>query len=125
MGIQVFAVAIGGAAGSALRYLTTLWAARLVGTSFPLGTMLANVVGCLLAGILFGIAEERAAFPPIVRILLLTGFLGGYTTFSTFAVETVNLFRDGSWMLAVGSLLGNILIGGVCALGGIYLGRAI
>lgn len=125
MGLQVLAVAVGGAVGSALRYMTTLGAARLVGTSFPLGTLLVNVLGCLLAGFVFGLAEERAVLSPIVRILLLTGFLGGYTTFSTFAVETVTLLQDGSWAAALGSLMGNILVGGACALAGVYLGRAV
>lgn len=125
MGIQVLAVAIGGAVGSALRYLTTLGAARLMGTSFPFGTFLVNVIGCLLAGFIFGMAGERAAISPLVRVLLLTGFLGGYTTFSTFAVETVTLLRDGSWVVAFGSLMGNVLVGGACALAGIYLGRAL
>ena len=65
------------------------------------------------------IAEERAALTPMVRILLLTGFFGGFTTFSTFAVETVTLLQDGSWLVAVGSLMGNILVGGACAMAGI------
>jgi fluoride exporter len=125
MGVQVLAVALGGAVGSALRYVTTLGAARLVGTGFPLGTFLVNVLGCLLAGFVFGLTEERAFLPPIARILLLTGFLGGYTTFSTFAVETVSLLRDGSWAAALGSLTGNVIIGGAFALGGIYLGRVV
>jgi CrcB protein len=125
MWIQVLAVALGGAIGSALRYATTLGAARLMGTSFPLGTLLVNVLGCLLAGLIFGIAEERAALPPIIRILLLTGFLGGFTTFSTFAVETVALLQAGSYVVAVGSLMANMLVGGVCAMAGIYLSQAI
>jgi CrcB protein len=125
MGVQVFAVALGGAVGSALRYATTLGAARFLGTSFPLGTFLVNVLGSLAAGFIFGIAEERAALPPILRIMLLTGFLGGYTTFSTFAVETVALLQDGSWVAALGSLLGNLLAGGACAFAGIYLARTV
>ena len=125
MGVQMLAVAVGGAVGSALRYATTLGAARLLGTSFPLGTFLVNVLGCLVAGFIFGVAEEHGALPPLVRILLLTGFLGGYTTFSTFAVETIALLQDGSWVVALGSLLGNILAGGAFAFAGIYLGRAV
>jgi CrcB protein len=125
MGIQILAVAVGGAVGCCLRYLTTLGAARIAGVGFPLGTLVVNVLGCLLAGLLFGLAEERAAFPPIVRILVMTGFLGGFTTFSAFSLETVNLFRDGSWAIALGSVAANNVIGIAAALGGIYLGRAI
>ena len=62
MGVQFLAVAIGGAVGSALRYGTSLGATRVLGTSFPYGTLLVNLVGCLLAGIVFGLAEDRAGF---------------------------------------------------------------
>jgi CrcB protein len=123
--IQVLAVALGGAIGSALRYLVTVGTARAVGTGFPLGTLLVNLLGCLIAGLIFGLAQERAAFSPIVRVLLLTGFVGGFTTFSTFAVETVTLFRDGSWALALANFAANNLAGGALALAGIYLGRVV
>jgi len=125
MGIRLLVVALGGAVGCSLRYLSTLGATRIFGTEFPAGTLLVNVVGCLLAGILFGIAEERAGFPPIVSLLLMTGFLGGFTTFSSFSLETVNLVRDGTWVVALFSLAANNVIGISCALGGIYLGRAV
>jgi fluoride exporter len=125
VGLQVLAVAVGGAIGCCLRYLATLGAARVVGTGFPAGTFIVNIVGCLLAGLLFGLAEERAAFPPIIRVLVMTGFLGGFTTFSSFALETVNLLRDGSWAIALGSLAANNLLGFGFALARIYLGRSI
>jgi CrcB protein len=124
MGIQFLAVAVGGAIGSALRYGVSLWAARAIGAGFPLGTLIVNVTGCLIAGILFGLVEERAGFSPLVRILLLTGFVGGFTTFSTFALETVTLMQDGTWALALASFMANNLAGGAFALAGIYLGRA-
>lgn len=122
---QVLAVALGGAVGCVLRYGTTLAAARLLGSGFPFGTLLVNIIGCLLAGLLFGLAEGHAGLPPIMRLLLLTGFLGGYTTFSTFMAETVTLLQDGSWLLALGSFLGNNVVGGALAVTGIYLGRLI
>jgi fluoride exporter len=125
MGINVLVVAIGGAVGCCFRYLATLGASRVVGTSFPAGTLLVNVVGCLLAGLLFGLVAERAAFPPVFRLLTMTGFLGGFTTFSAFSLETVNLMRDGSWAIALGSLAANNVIGLAAAVAGIYLGRAI
>jgi fluoride exporter len=125
VGLQVLAVAVGGAIGCCLRYLVTLGTARVVGTGFPAGTFIVNIVGCLLAGLLFGLAEERAAFPPIIRVLVMTGFLGGFTTFSSFALETANLLRDGSWAIAVGSFAANNLLGFGFALAGIYLGRSI
>jgi CrcB protein len=125
MGIHILIAAIGGAIGSSLRYLVSLGAARWVGTGFPLGTLLVNVVGCLIAGLIFGLAEERTGFSPIVRILLLTGFVGGFTTFSTFAVETVTLVQDGTWTLALLNFLANNLAGVTLAFAGIYMGRSI
>jgi CrcB protein len=116
-------VALGGAVGCALRYGTTLGAARVFGTGFPFGTLIVNLAGCLLAGLLFGIADKHVGMSPLVRILLLTGFLGGYTTFSTFMVETVRLLQDESWAIAMASFLGNNLAGGALALAGIYVGR--
>jgi len=125
MGVQFFAVAIGGAIGSALRYGTSLGAARVLGTGFPYGTLLVNLVGCLLAGMVFGLAESRAGFSPMVRILLLTGFLGGYTTFSTLMLETVNLVQEAAWGAALASVVANNVAGAALAIGGIYLGRLI
>jgi fluoride exporter len=122
---QVGAVALGGAFGSVARYLSTLGAARLLGTSFPFGTLFVNVVGCLLAGLVFGIFEDRPGLPAIIRILVLTGFLGGFTTFSTFALETVNFLQSGSWAIALGSFVANNLVGGLFVVGGIFLGRVI
>lgn len=125
MGAQFLVVAIGGAIGSALRYGTSLGAARVLGTSFPYGTLLVNLAGCLLAGIVFGIMEDRAGFSPMVRLLLLTGFLGGYTTFSTFMLETVTLVQGGAWGIALTSLIANNAAGAALAVGGIYVGRVI
>jgi fluoride exporter len=125
MVVQAGAVALGGAIGCVTRYLSTLGAARLLGTSFPFGTLFVNVLGCLLAGLVFGLFEGRPGLPSMVRILVLTGFLGGFTTFSSFALETVNFLQSGSWAIAVGSFLANNLVGGAFVIGGILMGRAI
>ena len=122
---RFLAVALGGAVGCMLRDATTLGATRVLGSGFPYGTLFANLIGCLLAGLVFGIAAKHAGILPVFRILVLTGFLGGYTTFSSFMAETVTLFQDGSWALAVGSFLGNNIAGGVLAVTGIYIGRLI
>jgi CrcB protein len=123
--IQFLVVALGGAAGCTLRYATTLGATRLLGTGFPFGTMIVNLAGCLLAGLIFGLAEQRAGISPVVRLLLLTGFLGGYTTFSTFMLETMTLIEAGSWLAALGSFLANNMAGAALAVAGIYAGRVL
>lgn len=125
MAIRILAVAAGGAAGSILRYLISHSAARVAGTGIPLGTLMVNATGCLAAGLVFGLAEERAALSPIVRLLLLTGFLGGFTTFCAFAAETVTLVRDGSWFLTLANIAANNLAGVGFALAGVYLGRMV
>lgn len=125
MGIHILAVAGGGAVGCSLRYLVGLGAVRLVGTGLPAGTLIVNVIGGLLAGLLFGLVEDRAGFSPVLRLLIMTGFLGGFTTFSAFSLETINLMRDGSWTIAFGTLVANNVLALAAAFGGIYLGKAI
>jgi len=125
MGLQVAVVALGGAGGSAHRYASTIGMTRWLGTGFPFGTLFVNLVGCLLAGLIFGIAEERTFLSPLVRLLLLTGFLGGFTTFSTFALETMTLVRDGSWAIALAGFFANNAGGLALALAGIYMGRIV
>ena len=123
--IQFLAVAAGGAIGCVLRYATSLGAARTLGAGFPFGTLLVNLIGCLLAGFVFGIAGKHAGISPVIRALLLTGFLGGYTTFSTYMVETVTAIQSGSWLVAAGSFLANNLAGAGLAVAGLYVGRLI
>jgi CrcB protein len=110
-------VAGGGAAGSVLRYLVSGFAQRVLvpgaGTlaTFPVGTLVVNVTGSLLIGLLAGLAESRAVFGPEVRLLLVTGFLGGYTTFSAFSLETLLLLRAGQTATAFAAVGLQVLLG--------------
>jgi CrcB protein len=104
------AVFVGGGVGSLVRYLLSLWVGSLWGGNFPLGTFLINVTGCFLIGFLGGFSE-KVAVDPAVRALLQTGFLGGFTTFSSFGVETFQLFRRGEAGVATLNVLGSNLIG--------------
>lgn len=88
-------VCLAGALGSGTRYLVGLWASERFGAAFPYGTLIVNVVGCFLIALLLQTALERAAFPPALRLALASGFLGGLTTYSSFAYETVRLAREG------------------------------
>jgi fluoride exporter len=120
-------VAGGGAAGSVLRYLVSGVAQRMLvpgsGTlaTLPAGTLVVNVTGSLLIGLLAGLAESRAVFGPEVRLLLVTGFLGGYTTFSAFSLETLLLLRAGQTATAFAAVGLQVLLGVAAAWAGFAL----
>lgn len=116
-------IAAGAALGANARYLVNLWAASRFGTDFPYGTLLVNVTGSFILGFLVAISTERFNLSPDMRLLLATGFLGSYTTFSSYAVESLNLWRvDGIW-LAVRNVLMNNGIGLSFALLGTFVAR--
>ena len=125
MAVRLLVVAVGGALGSVLRYLTSLAGARLFGPAFPAGTLAVNLVGCFLAGLLFALVDQRGLFSPVTRLLLLTGFLGGLTTFSTFALDTTNLLRAGSWSLGLANFFTNVVGGLTLAMAGVILVRVL
>jgi CrcB protein len=85
----------GGLAGTAARYLISGWTYRLFGSGFPYGTLIVNLAGCFLIGFLAAAAEEKFLLGPNARVLLMAGFCGAFTTFSTFMLETANLMKDG------------------------------
>ena len=107
---KVLLVFIGGGIGSATRYGTTLLAGKWFGTGFPWGTLAVNLTGCFLIGIVLGLAEKSNLVQPSTRLFFVTGFLGGLTTFSSYAMESVVAFRS-STLLAVGNIAVNNLIG--------------
>jgi CrcB protein len=93
--LRVFLVGSGGFLGAILRYAVGGWVHNILNNaSFPYGTLVVNAMGCLLIGFLSGLAEDRSLFSPEVRLFLLIGILGGFTTFSAFAYETFSLSRD-------------------------------
>jgi fluoride exporter len=118
-------VATGGAVGSVARYLLSLWTMQAAGLpKFPLGTFAVNLTGCLLAGVLAGLAERHAWFDADVRLLLLVGLLGGFTTFSAFGIETAYLLRRGEWLLATGYVGCSVLLGIAAVLLGLRIAMA-
>ena len=118
---DVLWVGAGGAVGSALRYL--VW--RAVGTSggFPWATLLVNITGSFVLGFLAGVYAGRVG--PTMRLALFFGFLGGYTTFSTFTSETVVLARTGSAAMAFGNVAVSVLVGLAAAFVGVLLGEQL
>ncbi len=124
MGTKIFVVVIGGGLGSAVRYLTSLLGWRLFGAAFPVATLAVNLVGCLLIGVAFSLAETRGAMTPLTRLLLMTGFLGGLTTFSTFALETVDYANTSSVSVAALNMVVTNAGGLAAIVAGIWMGRA-
>jgi CrcB protein len=120
--MSYFWVAIGGALGSMARYGLSGVIARASDGTFPYGTLFVNVTGSIIIGFLAAMAvpEGRFVLSPSARLLLMTGVCGGYTTFSTFSLETMNLARDGEWSRAAA----NIVISIALCLLGVWLGYA-
>jgi len=122
---NVLAIALGAAIGANLRYGIGLWAAQRLGTSWPYGTFIINVLGCLAIGFLLTLITNRLTVSEPIRLMLITGLLGGFTTFSTFGCECFSLLNTGNWWGAVGYMTGSVG-GGLLAVGlGVGLGRLL
>jgi fluoride exporter len=124
MRLNIILVIIGGGIGSASRYLLTLLATNLFGSNFPLGTLGVNLGGCLLIGLGFTLAD-KGILSPTVRLLFMTGFLGGLTTFSTYTLESMNFFRSIQITNALMNIALNNIGGLIFVFIGIWLGRLV
>jgi CrcB protein len=106
-------VTFGGALGSALRFFVSGWVANRFGETFPWGTLLVNVTGCFLIGFYAALTDPavgRVVAGPTARMFFMTGICGGYTTFSSFSLQTLNLVRDDQWLQAGGNILGSVFV---------------
>ena len=115
----------GGGVGSALRYAVGLWVYAWTGPGFPWGTFAVNATGCFLIGVIATLADERAWISPSARLLLVTGLLGGFTTFSSFGMETWQLAADGRPWLALANAAGSVAVGLVAVAAGIQITRQL
>jgi len=121
---ELLLVGGGGFIGSIGRYLLGGWAHSLFPrATFPLGTLLVNVCGCLLIGLVAGLIEIKQMFGPEVRLFVLIGLLGGFTTFSTFSYETLAMLRDGQFLRALGNVMLQVVLCLVAAWLGYLLAR--
>jgi len=125
MQTQTLLVAVGGALGSVARYWLDGAVYRLLPATFPYGTFIVNVTGCLAFGLLIGVAGDRLTLGSPARALLLVGLLGGFTTFSSFAFETFTLARQAAWTLLVMNVGGQVLLGLLALWTGVVVGRTI
>jgi CrcB protein len=96
----LFYIAVGGAFGSVLRFLTTVLVSKYWSAHFPLATFIANILGCFLIGLIIGIVEKNNLANSNLKWFLITGFCGGFTTFSTFGYENYTLFQSNNSLLA-------------------------
>lgn len=118
-------IGLAGALGTLARYGLSGWVQRLGDFSFPWGTMTVNLLGCLLFGLVWAWAEGRLVISGEVRAIILVGFMGGFTTFSSFAFETGMLLREGQWLWALGNVAAQNLVGLAALALGVLAGRAI
>jgi len=122
---KLLLLALAGSLGALARYGLSGVVQRWSGSTFPWGTMAANILGCFVFGLLWAIAVERMAMSPEVRVILLTGFLGSFTTFATFMSETYQLLAAAQYVAAMGNLLLTTLSGLGVFLLGLAVGRVV
>jgi len=122
---KLFWIAVAGGLGSLARYGLAGLVHRVYPGELPLGTAVVNVTGCFLFGLVWALAEQRLSISGEIRVILLVGFLGAFTTFSTFTFETGQLIRDAEWLTALGNVLAQLVLGVVCLFIGLRVGRFI
>lgn len=118
-------IAVGGAVGALSRYLLQGWVQELTGGRFPWGTFAVNISGSFLLGVVFALAMDRAILAPEVRVPVMIGFIGSYTTFSTLMLESWRLVEEGDYLFLLGNLIGSIVVGMVALVAGLAIGRLL
>jgi CrcB protein len=116
-------VSAGGAVGSGFRYLTTILSQKVIGQNYPWGTFIANILGCLFIGILIGYFTKSQINNHDLRLLLVTGFCGGYTTFSAFALENVTFLQQGNIAYTILYLLMSVVLGMLAVIVGLAISQ--
>lgn len=123
--MTVLWIGLGGFIGANARYFLGRAIIERYGSAFPWGTLTVNVAGSFLIGIILEVIAQRAISDPAYRLFLVVGFLGGFTTFSTFAFETVTLFEDERWLRAGAYIAGSNALAVAACLGGVQLVRRL
>ncbi len=122
---KVFLIGMAGFVGTLARYGLSGIIARRFGETFPAGTLVVNLIGCFLAGVLFYLMQERFLMNQTLRTVVMIGFLGGFTTFSSFGLQTFTLLRDGELWFAALNIVGSNLLGLLMVLAGYTLAKAV
>jgi CrcB protein len=118
---EILLVGLGGGAGSILRYLSAVCSNKMFPSAFPAGTFFVNILGCFILGLLVGLIEHRQMLNVNHRLLFITGFCGGFTTFSTFSAESLQLFESGHTLLGAVYVAASVLTGIAAVWLGIWL----
>lgn len=121
----ILAVAVGGALGSVARYLVGIGAGKLFGTDFPWGTLIINITGSFLMGVLAGLFATRWNLPQAARIFLTVGICGGYTTFSTFSLDSFYLIERGELVASAAYMVGSVVLSVGALIGAMHVVRTM
>ena len=121
----LFLIAFAGAVGAVSRYVLSGWTDRLLGDSFPYGTLAVNLLGCFLLGTVQQVGEITDLISQETRVVIAIGFLGALTTFSTFGYETLRQLEDGNWIAVFGNVAAHLLLGLLAVWAGLTLARLI
>ena len=122
--VKIVYILVGGAIGTYLRYAVSGYSYKLFDWIFPIGTLVVNLIGSFLIGLLWGIFES-GNLSPNIRVFIFIGILGGFTTFSSYMLETLNLYRDGEVRLAIINLFANNIFGLIMVIGGFFLSKLL
>jgi len=123
--LNFVAISLGAIVGANSRYIISRYAARFLGPVFPYGTLIINVAGSFVVGLFLIWTTERVLIDPRWRLLVVIGFCGGFTTFSSYAFETMAYFEQGQWLLLTTNILANNLLSLAAAMAGMALARVL
>ena len=123
--MEILAVMLGGSLGAVSRYLVSSYINKTLGLAFPVGTLFVNVIGSFVLAFFTILTIEKLAIDPLVRLFFAVGFLGAFTTFSTFSYETVALFQDGEIYKAISNIILNNFLSILASILGVILARGL
>jgi fluoride exporter len=122
---KIIYLIIGGSVGTLSRYFISTTTYQLLGSSFPYGTLIVNLLGCFIMGFLVALSDYKFLLGPSARLLLMIGFCGAFTTFSSLIFETNNLIKDGQDLRALANIMASVIAGFIIFRIGIFLGRIL